>query len=160
MTFAKGVTCGYAPLGGVVAAPHVAEPFFNTPGLIFRHGYTYSGHTTACIAGLTVMNILQREGLIDRAKALESEIYDTLLPLEELDVVTNIRRGVGALAAIQLDTGDDETLPARAANACREAGVITRAMGGGALQVSPPLTMTHEQAHEMGSLFHSGLRNL
>lgn len=160
ITFAKGVTCGYAPLGGVIAAPHIAEPFFNTPGLIFRHGYTYSGHTTACVAGLTVMDIIQREGLIDRAKALESEIYDALLPLEELDVVANIRRGVGALAAIQIDVGDDETLPARAANACREGGVITRAMGGGALQVSPPLTMTSEQAQEMGSLFHAGLRNL
>ena len=54
MTFAKGVTCGYAPLGGVVAAPHVAEPFFDTPGLIFRHGYTYSGHPLAAAAGWVV----------------------------------------------------------------------------------------------------------
>ena len=160
ITFAKGVTCGYAPLGGVIAAPHIAEPFFSTPGLIFRHGYTYSGHTTACAAGLTVMDIMQREGLIDRAKALESEIHDALLPLEELDVVANVRRGVGALAAIQIDFGDDETLPAKAANACRDGGVLTRALGGGALQVSPPLIMTSEQVQEMGSLFHAGLRNL
>ena len=40
ITFAKGVTCGYAPLGGVIAASHIAEPFFTTPGLVFRHGYT------------------------------------------------------------------------------------------------------------------------
>ena len=160
ITFAKGVTCGYAPLGGVVAAPHIAEPFFNTPGLVFRHGYTYSGHTAACVAGLTVMDIIQREGLIQRAKDLEDELYNALLPLEELEVVAKIRRGVGALAAIQLDVGDDETLPYRAAEVCRSAGVLTRAVGGGGLQVSPPLIMTSDQVDEMASLFGAGLRSL
>ena len=82
ITFAKGVTCGYAPLGGVVAAPHIAEPFFTTPGLVFRHGYTYSGHSVACAAGLKVMEIIRREGLLDRAKELEEELYQALLPLE------------------------------------------------------------------------------
>ncbi|HET9260086.1 MAG TPA: aminotransferase class III-fold pyridoxal phosphate-dependent enzyme [Acidimicrobiia bacterium] len=160
ITFAKGVTSGYAPLGGVVAAPRIAEPFFDTPGLIFRHGYTYSGHSTACAAGLIVMDILEREGLLQRAAELEDEIYDALVPLEELDVVANVRRGVGALAAIQLELGEDETLPARAAAACRQAGVLTRAVGGGGLQVSPPLTMTREQVDEMASLFEAGLRDL
>jgi putrescine---pyruvate transaminase len=160
ITFAKGVTCGYAPLGGVVAAPHVAEPFFTTPGLIFRHGYTYSGHAVACAAGLAVVDILEREGLFDRALEMEEEIYQALLPLEELPMVTNIRRGVGALGAIQLDYESDETLPPRAVKACREAGVITRAMGGGALQVSPPLVMTKEQVGEMADRFGEGLRSL
>lgn len=160
ITFAKGVTCGYAPLGGVIVAPQIAEPFFTTPGLIFRHGYTYSGHSTACVAGLEVMNIIQREGLIQRAAELEDEIYDALAPLEQLEVIASVRRGVGALAAIQLDVGDDETLPYRAATACRDAGVLTRAVGGGGLQVSPPLTMTPEQVAEMGSLFEAGLSGL
>jgi adenosylmethionine-8-amino-7-oxononanoate aminotransferase len=160
MTFAKGVTCGYATLGGVVAAPHIAAPFFETPGLIFRHGYTYSGHTTACVAGLKVIDIIEREGLVQRAAQLEDEIYNALAPLEELDVVESVRRGVGALAAIQLVVGDDETLPARAAIACREAGVLTRAVGGGGLQVSPPLTMTSDQVNEMADLFGKGLRSL
>jgi adenosylmethionine-8-amino-7-oxononanoate aminotransferase len=160
MTFAKGVTCGYAPLGGVVAAPHIAEPFFTTPGLVFRHGYTYSGHSIACAAGLAVMGIIRQEDLIDRAKALEEELYQALLPLEELPVVAGIRRGVGALAAIQLEMGDDDTLPYRAAVACRSAGVLTRAVGGGGLQVSPPLILTTEQVGEMASLFEAGLRSL
>jgi putrescine aminotransferase len=160
ITFAKGVTCGYAPLGGVVAASRIAEPFFNTPGLVFRHGYTYSGHTTACAAGLVVMDILEREGLIERAAALEDEIYEALAPLEDLDVVEHVRKGVGALAAIQLDVGDDDTLPGRAAAACREAGVLTRAIGGGGLQVSPPLIMTPDQVEEMASLFEAALTSL
>ncbi len=159
MTFAKGVTCGYAPLGGVVAASHIAEPFFETPGLIFRHGYTYSAHSTACVAGLKVMEIIEREGLLDRASELEEEIYQALMQLEELEVVDHVRRGVGALAAVQIDQGD-ETLPPRAAAACREAGVLTRAMGGGALQVSPPLTITPDQVKEMAGLFRAGLEPL
>jgi adenosylmethionine-8-amino-7-oxononanoate aminotransferase len=157
ITFAKGVTCGYAPLGGVIASPQIAAPFFDTPGLMFRHGYTYSGHTTACVAGLVVMDILEREGLLARAAALEDEIYQALLPLEELPVVDHVRRGVGALAAVQMAVGDDETLPYRAAASCREAGVLTRAVGGGGLQVSPPLVMTPDQVSEMGSLFRVGL---
>ena len=157
ITFAKGVTCGYAPLGGVIASPKVAAPFFDTPGLMFRHGYTYSGHTTACAAGLVVMDILEREGLLARAAELEDELYQALLPLEELPVVDHVRRGVGALAAVQLAVGDDETLPYRAATSCREAGVLTRAVGGGGLQVSPPLVMTPDQVSEMASLFRVGL---
>ncbi|MGA7281253.1 MAG: aminotransferase class III-fold pyridoxal phosphate-dependent enzyme [Acidimicrobiia bacterium] len=160
ITFAKGVTCGYAPLGGVIASPRVAAPFFETPGLMFRHGYTYSGHATACVAGIVVMDILEREGLITRAAELEDELYDALLPLEELPAVDHIRRGVGALTAVQLAVGEDETLPARAATACREAGVLTRAMGGGALQVSPPFIMTPDQVAEMASLFQEGLSSL
>jgi adenosylmethionine-8-amino-7-oxononanoate aminotransferase len=160
VTFAKGVTCGYAPLGGVIASPQVAAPFFDTPGLMFRHGYTYSGHARACTAGIVVMDILEREGLIERAAALEEELYQALLPLEELPVVDHVRRGVGALAAVQLTVGDDETLPYRAATACREAGVLTRAVGGGGLQVSPPFIMTPDDVSEMATLFRHGLEGM
>ncbi len=106
------------------------------------------------------MDIIEREGLLQRAAELESEIYDALVPLEDLDVVDHVRRGVGALAAIQLKVGDDEKLPYRAAEACRKAGVLTRAVGGGGLQVSPPFIMTPEQVEEMGELFAKGLSSL
>lgn len=159
ITFAKGVTCGYMPLGGVVIAPHIAAPFFDQSGNVFRHGYTYSGHSASCAAGLAVMDILEREGLLERARELENEIPAALASLSELDMVTEIRGGVGALAAVQLDP-TDATLAARAAKACREAGVLTRAVGGGGLQVSPPLTMTPDNVQEMGERFHAGLSSL
>ena len=103
------------------------------------------------------MDILERENLFARANQLEDELYDALLPLEELPMVTGIRRGVGALAAVQLDYDSDETLPPRAVKSCREAGVLTRAIAGGGLQVSPPLTMTKEQVEDMASRFKAGL---
>jgi adenosylmethionine-8-amino-7-oxononanoate aminotransferase len=106
------------------------------------------------------MDILEREDLLARAAELEDELYQALLPLEDLPVVDHIRRGLGALAAVQLKVGDDETLPYRAATACREAGVLTRAVGGGGLQVSPPLIMTPDQVAEMATLFRAGLESL
>jgi len=159
MTFAKGVTCGYLPLGGVVIAPNVAAPFFDEPGNVFRHGYTYSGHPASCAAGLAVLDIIEKEGIIDRARELETEIPASLETLLDLDVVTDIRAGVGALAAVQLDPSD-ETLAPRAAAACRKAGVITRAVGGGALQVSPPLVLTPAELDEMTEKFRAGLSSL
>ncbi len=159
ITFAKGVTSGYLPLGGVIAAPHVAAPFFDHGDAVFRHGYTYSGHTAACVAGLAVIDVLEREELPQRALALEGKLVEALRPLEDLPVVTGIRGGVGLLAAIQLDP-DDATLAGRAATACRDAGVLTRAVAGGALQVSPPLVITEDELVEMAGLFRAGLAGL
>ncbi len=160
MTFAKGVTCGYAPLGGVVASPRIAEPFFNTPGLVFRHGYTYSGHTAACAAGLAVMDVIEQEGILDRGRHLETHLVEAFESILDLDVVSEIRGGVGALVSVQLDD-TDPTLAARAVAAVREhGGVLTRAIGGGGLQVSPPLTMTDDEVAAMAEGFRTGLDTL
>src|SRR5690606_4449727 len=123
-------------------------------------GYTYSGHSVACVAGLKVMEILERENLIARAAELEEELYQAFLPLEELPVVASVRRGAGALLAVQLDMGEDETLPARAPFACRDAGVLTRAMSGGALQASPPFIISKRPVEEMARRFWEGLTSL
>ncbi len=159
ITFAKGVTAGYQPLGGIIASPKVAAPFFATPGLVWRHGYTYSGHSTACVAGLVVMDLYEREGLFARALELETELLDAIRPLTDLSVVASVRGGVGAMAAIQLDDSDP-TLGGRAVVACRSAGIMTRIMVGGGLQISPPLTITSSQVAEMSDGFRRGLDSL
>jgi adenosylmethionine-8-amino-7-oxononanoate aminotransferase len=74
--------------------------------------------------------------------------------------VTEIRSGLGLLAAVQIDPDAidaDPGLPARAFRAIRDAGAITRAVGGGGLQISPPLIITTEQVSEMVSAFSAGL---
>src|SRR2546430_2114895 len=149
LTFAQGVTSGYLPLGGVLAAPHVAEPFWKQgAGVWWRHGYTYSGHTSACAAGLANLGIIEREGLDTRARTLEAPLADALEPLLHHPFVSEVRTGAGLLAAVQLDPAAieaDASLPGRAAMACRnEGGVITRALAGGGLQISPPLVITEE----------------
>jgi adenosylmethionine-8-amino-7-oxononanoate aminotransferase len=159
LTFAKGITSGYVPLGGVLAAPHVAEPFWRD-GVIWRHGYTYSGHTTACAAALANLAIMDREGLDTRARSLEQPLSTSLAPLAEHTLVGEVRTGAGLLAAVQLDPALVETDPSlapRAALACREAGVITRALAGGGLQISPPLVITEEQLDELAAGIRAGL---
>ena len=162
LTFAKGVTSGYLPLGGVLAAPHVAEPFWKQgAGVWWRHGYTYSGHTSACAAGLANLGIIEREGLDTRARTLEAPLADALEPLLHHPFVSEVRTGAGLLAAVQLDPAAieaDASLPGRAAMACRnEGGVITRALAGGGLQISPPLVITEEQLGELAAGLRAGL---
>ena len=159
VTFAKGVTSGYLPLGGVLAAPHVAAPFWRD-GVVWRHGYTYSGHTAACVAGLVNLDLMEREGLHTRALDLEGPLLEALAPLVEHPPVSEVRGGVGLLAAVQLDperVAADPSLPARAAAGCREAGLITRALAGGSLQVSPPLVITRAEIEELAALMRAGI---
>ena len=80
LTFAKGVTSGYLPLGGVVVGAKVAAPFWED-GAWFRHGPTYSGHPTVCAAAMANLDIIEREGLLDRGRELEDEISSALRPL-------------------------------------------------------------------------------
>jgi putrescine aminotransferase len=159
LTFAKGITSGYVPLGGVLAAPHVTEPFWQG-GVTWRHGYTYSGHTTACAAALANLDIMEREGLDTRAASMEEPLADALAPLADHSLVTEIRTGAGLLAAVQIDPAlveADASLPLRAAAACRDAGVITRALAGGGLQISPALVISEEQLGELAAGLRAGL---
>ena len=154
--FAKGVTAGYQPLGGVIAAPNVAAPFYEQPGVIWRHGYTYSGHASACAAALAVTGIYVEEGIFARALELETEILEAVAGLVGTGPAVSVRGGTGAMAALQLDPSD-ATLAPRAAIAIRKAGVITRAIAGNGLQISPPLIFTPSEVEEMANGFRTGL---
>lgn len=159
ITFAKGVTSGYMPLGGLIAAPRIAEPFW-AGDLMWRHGYTYSGHAAACAAAVANLDIIANEDLANRALALESQLTEILAPLAEDALVSEVRSGAGVLAAVQLDPGLvalDPSIPGRAARAARTAGVITRAVAGGGLQVSPPLTITAAELEELVTGLQAGL---
>jgi putrescine---pyruvate transaminase len=140
IVFAKGVTSGYLPLGGVVVSGRIAEPFWSH-GVIFRHGQTYSGHPTSCAAGLANLDILEQEGLIERGRALESVLLDALQPLAGSAVVAEVRGGVGFLAAVELKAEVRAARPTAVAElttAIRDRGVIVRPLGT-SIGVSPPL---------------------
>jgi putrescine---pyruvate transaminase len=147
ITFAKGVTSGYLPLGGVVVSGAVAEPFWGAPGgPVLRHGPTYAGHPSCCAAALANIAILEREGLITRGRSLEDELLGVLKPLESSASVAEVRGGVGLLAAVELA---DELLvsdPGAVGRVCmsaRASGVLARPLGR-AVAVSPPLTVQSE----------------
>ncbi|MBV9536453.1 MAG: aspartate aminotransferase family protein, partial [Solirubrobacterales bacterium] len=147
IVFAKGVTSGYLPLGGVIVCERVAEPFWTTPGgPVLRHGPTYSGHPTCCAAALANLALLGRERLVERGRDLEGALLDALAPLREHDAVAEVRGGTGMMAAVELRSDVLDTQAgaiAKVTGAAREAGVIVRPLGR-AVAVSPPLTATPE----------------
>jgi putrescine---pyruvate transaminase len=152
LTFAKGVTSGYVPLGGVVVGPRIREKFWAEGAGVWRHGYTYSGHATATAAAHPNLDIMEREDLFGRSRELERELPDALAPLTEHELVTEVRAGLGAVAAVQIDaalTADDPALPDRVTAAAREHGVLTRTLVGGGLQISPPLVITRDELDEL-----------
>ena len=138
ITFAKVVTSGYVPLGGVIASGRVKEPFWREPGhAIFRHGFTYSGHPTACAAGLANLAILERERLVERVCEMEPVLAEGIGRLAGTPGVAEVRSGLGLLAAVEIDPelrAADPGVVERIVVACREHGVLTRGMAGRALQ--------------------------
>ena len=160
VTCAKGITSGYLPLGAVLAAPRVAEPFWAEGAGMWRHGYTYSGHAAVAAAALVNIDILEREELPMRAKAMEGSFLDALKQLTDHDLVEDVRGGVGLLAAVQLRQDLVEADPALGAHvgaATREAGVLVRPLVGGALAVSPPLTIDDSEIKEAVDGIRAGL---
>jgi putrescine aminotransferase len=163
ITCAKGITSGYLPMGAVVASPRVAEPFWNGTAGLWRHGYTYSGHATVAAAAMANLDILEREALPKRALELESDLADAMMPLAAHPMVEEVRAGTGVLAAVQLSTsaiGEQQALPARAVRACREAGVMTRSLATGGLQISPALVIDTSELNELSAGIRAALDSL
>lgn len=163
ITFAKGVTSGYLPLGGVVVAGHVAEPFFGEPGSpMLRHGATYAGHPTCCAAALAVLDAYEAEGLIERGRELERPLLDRLAPLADHGAVGEVRGGVGLLGAVGLSEdalAADPGAVAKVAAGAREAGVLVRPLLRG-VAVSPPLTVGEEHLDELAAGIRAGLERV
>ncbi len=154
IAFAKGVTSGYLPLGGVVVCGRVAEPFWERGGLWFRHGQTYSGHPTACAAAHANLDIIEREQLLDRGRELEDEIAAALAPLAGGELVGAVRAGLGALGAVAFDPAalaEHPDLPLRTFSQAKARGVLVRPLGD-AVAISPPLIASCEEIDTAASV--------
>jgi adenosylmethionine-8-amino-7-oxononanoate aminotransferase len=145
---AKGLTSGYLPLGAVLCASRVAAPFWEgTPQKPLRHGYTYSGHATACAAAQANLDLIEGERLVDRVVGLESSFSEQLRALLRHPAVADVR-SVGLMGAVQLDSSYLQKNGIGAAefvSACRERGVLTRLLAGDALQITPPFVIEDAQ---------------
>lgn len=159
MLTAKGITSGYVPLGAVVISPRVAAPFYDQPGM-WRHGYTYSGHAVATAAGLANLAILDDEQLVARVRELEPLLTAALAPLADLPDVSEVRSGVGLLAAVQIAPevlAVDPQRPAAIVRAMREHGVLSRALADGSLQVSPPFVVDETDLKMIADAVSTGI---
>ena len=147
IVFAKGVTSGYLPLGGVIVAPRVAAPFWSEPGGSFAHGATYSGHATCCAAALANLRVLERDGLVFRARSLEEPFAQRIGALAAHRLVGEVRAGVGLMAGVALDAellAGDPAIASRFWSLARGAGVLTRGLFDG-VAIAPPLTVAGDE---------------
>jgi adenosylmethionine-8-amino-7-oxononanoate aminotransferase len=146
----------------VVAAPTVWEPFWREGAGMFRHGYTYSGHAAVSAAALANLEIIEREGLVGRAAALEGTLLTGLQTLRAHPLVREVRGGVGVLAAVQLTdrVATDPAVLARVVPTLRGRGIMGRVLAGGALQISPPLVMTNDEVQELTDGLRAALEDL
>ena len=140
---AKGITSGYAPLGGVLVAPRVWDRFFSSDAApILRHGITYSGHATACAVAHANLDILEQEHLLERVTELEGVLHRAVQPLADHPLVAEVRSGTGFLAGVQLRAD----VPGEAiADACVDGGLLTRLIHNNTLHISPPFVVTDDE---------------
>jgi beta-alanine--pyruvate transaminase len=152
ITFAKGVTSGAVPMGGVIARDGIYEAFMRGPehAIELFHGYTYSAHPLACAAGLATLELYRDEKLFARAKVLEPYFAEAVMTLKGLAGVLDIR-AVGLAAGVDLASRPGAPgLRAYQAmeRAFQDEGVMIRAAGE-TIALSPPLIVTEAQIDEI-----------
>jgi beta-alanine--pyruvate transaminase len=158
--FAKGVTNGCVPMGGVIVKSQIYDAFMQGPeNLIeFAHGYTYSGHPLAAAAALATLDIYAKEDLFNRAKALAPYWEDAVHALRDLPNIIDLRN-IGLVAGIELAPIAGKP-GARAFDAyvkCFERGLLLRQTGD-ILALSPPLIVEKSQIDDMFGLLREVLK--
>ncbi len=154
MSVAKGITSGYAPLGASILHDRVYEGL-KAGGVTLTHGLTYSGHPVACAVGLKNLEIMEREGLVERSARLGRYLLEKLRTLDHPNI--GEVRGVGLMAAVELVADratralpEPVTIGFDVQNRARAAGVIVRGLvPGNIVAMSPPLVVTEAQIHRM-----------
>jgi adenosylmethionine-8-amino-7-oxononanoate aminotransferase len=141
VTFAKGVTSGYQPLGGVFVGPRPSAALEASPDFFLRHGFTYSGHTTACAAALKNLEIIEREGLVARALHMGGRLSAGLQALADDGTIDHVR-GLGGMWAAGLRP-DQNAMVLR--DVMFDHGVVCRALNADSLLFCPPLVTTDDQ---------------
>jgi len=152
ITFAKGVTSGSVPMGGVIVRKHIYDAFMNGPEHVIEmfHGYTYSGHPLACAASIATLDLYRDEALFERARAIEPIWADAVMSLKGKPGVLDIRQ-VGLVAAFDMASKPD-AVGKRGYEAMETAfhdeGIMFRVTGD-TIAVSPPLIINESQIGEL-----------
>lgn len=155
LTFAKGITSGYIPLGGMQISDEIRETVESAAeGEAWMHGYTYSGHATACAVGLKNLEIIEGEDLVVRSRELGKRLLAGLKKLEEFPFVGQVR-GLGLLCGVEIVASKESRQPdaamaMRIFKEAQERGLRTRPLGA-TLAFAPPLTISAEEVDEIAA---------
>jgi adenosylmethionine-8-amino-7-oxononanoate aminotransferase len=168
ITFAKGVTSGYSPMGGMMVSDRLMEPYQKDEHT-FLHGVTFAGHPVSCAVALANLDVFEKEDLLGNVRANEGAFRATLDKLNDLPIVGDVR-GDGYFYGIEMvkdkatreTFSDDESerlLRGFLSHALFDAGLICRAddRGDPVIQLSPPLTCTQEHFDEIEQILRSVL---
>jgi putrescine---pyruvate transaminase len=167
VSFAKGVTSAYIPLGGIMISKPLATWLGSLPpDQPWMHAYTYSGHAVACAVGLRNVEIIEREGLVQRAAEMGDRLLKGLRGLESLPMVGDVR-GLGLMAAVEMVANKEtrEAYPAgariapRVLSAARERGVLFRNRGD-VVMMAPPLVVSADQVDRMVAVLGESIRQV
>ena len=165
ITFAKGVTSGYFPFGGVMISARLMQDLrgSNHPEAMFAHGLTYSSHPIGCAVALKNLDLLEG-GLLDHAQAMGPIFQSRLKTLEDLPLVGEVR-GVGLMAGVECVADRDSLNPLRLDTEvgkridrhCHELGLLVRPIIHMCV-MSPPLVITEAQIEELVAILREGIR--
>jgi hypothetical protein len=155
ITFAKGLTSGYSPLGGMIVRDKLTEPFLAS-GSTFLHGITFAGHPVSCAVALANLDVFERDNLLGNVRANQDGFRASLNKLLDLPIVGDVR-GDGYFYGIELvkdkatkesftDEEGERLLKGYVSHALFDAGLICRAddRGDPVIQLAPPLICTQE----------------
>ena len=155
MSFAKGVSSGYLPLGGVMVSDRVAN-VVNAKGGEFAHGYTYSGHPAACAVALETIRILRDEGIVDRVREDTGPYFNQRWASLADHPLVGEARSLGLVGAIEIVADkasgerfeEDTGVGGICRDFCFANGLVMRAVGD-TMIVSPPLVVEHSHIDEL-----------
>ena len=151
--FAKAVTSGYVPLGGVFVGAAPLRALEADKNFFLRTGYTYSGHATACAAALKNLEIIEREGLVERAKHVGSLVSRALNALHRDGLLKEVR-GDGAVWAAGLHKGHDAMV---VRDIALRNGAIVRGIGADTNAFCPPLVTTDAEIARLMDAYAAAL---
>jgi beta-alanine--pyruvate transaminase len=160
ITFAKGVSNGAAPLGGVLLRKEIYEAFMTGPSeqIEFFHGYTYSGHPLATAAAVATMDLYEQEDLFERSKELAPYFEDAVHSLKGLPHVVDVRN-LGLMGGVELSplAGHPGKRAYDTFLKCYEKGVLVRSAGE-TIALTPPLIATREHVDQIVGTLAEALR--
>lgn len=153
MSFAKGITSGYLPLGGIQISDAIREAILSAPpNEKWMHAYTYSGHATCCAVALVNLDIIERENLVENADNMGRRLLAGVHKLAAaFDCIGDIR-SIGLMTAVEFVADRESKASANMAGAvlqaCLDRNLLTRTKGE-SLILAPPLTITPDEVDEM-----------
>ena len=165
VAFAKGVTSGYFPLGGII----VNETIHETMRTVryedrWMHAFTYSGHPTGCAIGIANVRIMEEERLHERAAKMGKTLHEALRGLADLEWVGDVRGGYGLLGAVEIvaekatrkDFPPEWRVGDRVRGEARKRGLITRSVRD-VICFAPPLVVTDEEIHRIAAIMREAI---